>query len=360
MKKAFLFEKKKDKFVRCVCCRHYCLIAPGNSGICGVRQNIDGELYLRVYGKPIAVHIDPIEKKPFYNFMPGAKVFSFGTIGCNFRCEFCQNWDISQPIANIREQYKDKNEAEIIIGKLCEEGQKLSPKDAVNYCKENNINIIAYTYNEPTIFTEYAADMAKLAKKEGIKNVYVTNGYESEECLKFIADWCDGMNIDIKFFDQKTYSKICGGIKLQGVLDTVKKAWEMGIWVECTTLVIPDLNDSDEELKNIADFIAGVSTDMPWHVTAFHPDYRMNDREVTSSEILEKAYEIGKKAGLKFIYTGNINGGHNDTLCPKCGEILIKRVYMDCSEFNLKNGKCPKCKEKISGIWCFAGAKRFV
>lgn len=355
MEKAVLFKKVKDDVVQCLCCRHKCIILPKTSGICGVRENVNGELFLRVYGKAIAVHNDPIEKKPFYHFLPGAIAFSFGTIGCNFRCSFCQNWDISQAAAQVRERYKNRDEAEIIIGKICGEGQNLSPQEIVSYCCENKIPVIAYTYNEPTIFTEYAADIAKLARKHGIKNVYVTNGYESEECLEFIKDWCDAMNIDIKSFSEKFYSQICGA-KLQGVLDTVKKAWELGIWVECTTLVIPDKNDSDKELRSIAEFIAGVSVDIPWHVTAFHPDYKMTDRGATPASTLEKAWKIGKEAGLRFVYTGNILGmEHNNTVCPKCGEVLVERYGMECLKCIVKpmknEGKCPKCNEKISGIF---------
>lgn len=349
MKKAFLYKKLAGKKVKCECCRHGCVVLPGHSGVCGVRKNIDGELFLRVYGKAIAVHVDPIEKKPFYHFMPGAKAFSFGTIGCNFRCKFCQNWDISQAINAVRERYKKPDESEVVIGKLCDEGQDLSPKSAVSYCKENNIPIIAYTYNEPTIFTEYAHDCAVLAKKSGIKNVYVTNGYESLRCLKYMKNWCDAMNIDIKGFSEKFYSEVCGA-KLSGVLDTVKAAYKLGIWIECTTLVIPGLNDSDGELKGIAEFIARVSADIPWHVTAFHPDYKMMDREETSEKILEKAYTLGKNAGLKFVYTGNVFGGHENTYCPKCDELLIERSGMSCFKNVVKSGKCPKCDERIPGI----------
>lgn len=353
MNKVALYKKSEKNLVRCTCCQRKCLIAPGNSGYCGVRKNIDGDLYLQVYGKAIAVNIDPIEKKPFYHFLPGSKAFSFGTIGCNFRCKFCQNWDISQATAQIKERYKDdRAKQELLIGKICAEGQDLPPEKIVEYCEENKIPVIAYTYNEPTIFTEYAADIAKLAKEKGIKNVYVTNGYESEECLDFIKGWCDAMNIDIKAYNEDFYMDVCGQVKLQGVLDTVKKAWNKGIWIECTTLLIPDLNDNVNELTTLAKYIASISKDIPWHVTAFHPDYRMIDKPSTPSESLEKAWQIGKDEGLKFVYTGNIFGGHEDTECPKCKEILIEREGMSCIEWKVqKNGTCPKCKEKISGIW---------
>ncbi|MEK7085836.1 MAG: AmmeMemoRadiSam system radical SAM enzyme [Patescibacteria group bacterium] len=356
MKKAVLYEKLKNGFVRCTCCHHRCMIAPGQSGTCAVRQNIDGDLYLRVYGRAVAVNIDPIEKKPFFHFLPGSRVFSFGTVGCNFKCSFCQNWDISQALENVRKQYASRDKSEIMIGKICAEGQDLSPKHIVDYCLEHDILTIAYTYNEPTIFAEYAADTAKLAKKHGIKNVFVSNGYESEECLKFMRGWCDAINIDIKAYSDKFYSQFCGA-KLKNVLDTVKMAWAMGFWLECTTLVIPGLNDSDKELSDIAKYIAGISVEIPWHTTAFHPFYKMNDRDSTPASTLLRAHEIGKKAGLKFVYSGNIPGVDNeDTVCPKCGEVLIQRYGMSCLKNIIKvdkkgSGSCPKCNEKIYGIW---------
>lgn len=343
MKKASLFHKAKDKYLRCGACQHNCVIAPGQSGICGVRQNKDGELYLRVYGRAIAVHVDPIEKKPLYHFMPGSEVFSFGTIGCNFRCTFCQNWDISQAVVD---------ESEEVIGKMCDEGQDLPPEKIVEHCREQNIPIIAYTYNEPTIFVEYAHDTAKLAQKYGIKNVFVSNGYESKECLEYMKDWCDAINIDIKAFDQKFYTDICGGAKLQGVLDSVKLAHDLGIWVECTTLIIPDLNDSDKELRGIAEFIASVSVDIPWHVTAFHPDYKMMDKGSTPAKTLNRAWKIGRDAGLKYVYTGNLSErGHDNTECHNCGELLVERFGMECLSCEVHEGFCPKCREVIPGVW---------
>lgn len=353
MKKATLFHKAKDENLRCDACQHNCMIAPGQSGICGVRENKGGELYLRVYGRAIAVQVDPIEKKPLYHFMPGSEVFSFGTIGCNFRCSFCQNWDISQAIEAVRERYKgDRGESEEIIGKICDEGQDLSPKKIVSHCRKGKIPIIAYTYNEPTIFVEYAHDTAKLAKKHGIKNVFVSNGYETKECLEYMGDWCDAINIDIKAFDQKFYTEMCGGAKLQGVLDSVMLAHRLGIWVECTTLIIPGLNDSDKELRGIAEFIESVSPDIPWHVTAFHPAYRMTDRGRTPSSTVQKAWKIGKDAGLKYVYTGNLSGrGHDNTECYNCGELLVERFGMECFSCEVIDGKCPKCKTKILGIW---------
>ncbi len=335
MREAVLYKNRSNGSVQCTCCQHKCLISPDHYGICGVRKNIDGKLFLMVYGKAAAFNIDPIEKKPFFHFLPGTSAFSFGTFGCNFRCSFCQNWDISQ------------------IRNIGEEGRDLPPEEIVNYCVSNKIPTIAYTYNEPTIFTEYARDTAVLAKKKGIKNVYVSNGYESIECLKFMKDWCDAINIDIKSFNEDFYRKVCGG-SLKGVLETVARAKEMGIWVECTTLVIPGENDSSAELAAIVKFIAGISDEIPWHVTAFHPDYKMLDHNTTREETLEKAWKIGRDAGLKYVYTGNISSGHGheNTICPKCGEILVKREGMGCLENKIAwNGKCFKCGEKIDGVW---------
>jgi pyruvate formate lyase activating enzyme len=333
-------------------------------------MNKGGELGLLVYGKPIAVHLDPIEKKPLYHFLPGSSAFSIGTIGCNFSCKFCQNWDISQVTKEVKAGGLSGSAYEKEIGKICsdgmglrwgEEGREkrddewLSLEKAVETCVSGGIPSIAYTYNEPTIFIEYARDIGVRARAAGIKNVLVTNGYESPECLEFCRDWVDAMNIDLKAFSEKTYASVCGA-SLKGVLDTIQRAVEMGIWVELTTLVIPGMNDSEEELKKIARFIARLSCDIPWHVTAFYPCYKMMDREPTSDATLMRAWEIGKAAGLKYVYTGNILGGHHNTECPKCGEILIKRSGMGCEENKVAvgrngTGKCPKCGEKIAGVW---------
>lgn len=333
------------------------MIADGFSGICGVRKNINGKLYLLPYGYAIAVNVDPMEKKPLFHFLPGERVFSFGTVGCNFKCEFCQNWDISQTTALLRERYKKREDSEKRIAEVCSDGQKLSPEEIVDYCSKNGIPAIAYTYNEPTIFAEYAGDTGKLARTKGLKNIFVSNGYESADCLKYMQNWCDAINIDIKGFSEKFYNDVCGGIKLEGVLETVKMAYEMGFWIECTTLIIPDLNDSDEELKKIAQFIAGISADIPWHVSAFHGDYKMTNREITPKSTLERAVKIGHRAGLKYVYSGNISGMENEnTFCPKCGEKIIERegVCLLCNRMKIdKNGKgfCFTCGEKIAGVW---------
>lgn len=329
-----------------------------------MRKNIDGDLFLEVYGKAVAANIDPIEKKPLYHFLPGQEIFSFGTIGCNFRCSFCQNWDISQVIADTKSHYEDSRTAEPAVEELCGMGEDLEPQEIIDYCVKNGIVAIGYTYNEPTIFSEYAHDTGVLAREIGLKNVYVSNGYESRECLQYMRQFCDAINIDIKSLSPDFYAKICGGVNIKGVLGTVVIAREMGFWVECTTLVIPGVNDSDEELDGIAHFIAVVSKDIPWHVTAFHPAYKMTDRGETPSDTLMRAWKIGKKEGLKYVYVGNVPSLENpdieinygNTFCPKCGKVLVERGYMECKKCIVKvdkngKGKCPFCRTKIAGLW---------
>lgn len=336
MKKAILFKKLENHQIQCTACSWYCKINPDKTGICGVRKNIDGELYLLVYGKASAVNIDPIEKKPLFHFLPGSEILSIGTIGCNFACDFCQNWDISQVT---------KGKGVSIFG------QDLSPEDAVSYCLKNNIPGVAFTYNEPAIFFEYAYDTMILAKKEGIKTVYVSNGYESKEQIKMLKGYLDGINIDLKAFTEKFYQRVCSA-KLAPVLENIEGFFEAGVWTEITTLVIPDENDSDKELTDIAKFLASISKDIPWHVTRFHPDYKMQDKKETPEETLKRAYEIGKKEGLKFVYVGNVlDENHESTYCPKCNLPLIKRCWHDIEMVNFKNGKCRKCGEKIPGIF---------
>jgi len=336
MKKAILYEKLKDNKVRCEACCHHCLIPDKETGICGVRQNIDGDLYLLVYGRAISVNIDPIEKKPLFHFLPGQKTFSLGTMGCNFACDFCQNWEISQIPRNLD---------------LIHTGEEWELKKIVKYCKDNEIPIIAYTYNEPSIWVEYALDTMKLAKKEGIKNIWVSNGFMSEKSLNLIAPYLDAINIDLKSFSNNFYQKICKG-QLNPVKENIKKIWKMGIWEEVTTLIIPRVNDSEKELKQIAKFLVKISKDIPWHISAFYPCYKMLDMISTPEETLISAYKIGKKVGLKYVYTGNIsNSNYESTFCPKCNTLIIERWGMEVLENNLKNGKCPKCKTKIEGKW---------
>ncbi|MFH1916996.1 MAG: AmmeMemoRadiSam system radical SAM enzyme [Nanoarchaeota archaeon] len=352
MHKALLFEPLDDMKVRCTACKHYCIIQKDHTGICGVRQNKDGILYLIVYGRASAVNTDPIEKKPLFHFLPGSRIFSIGTVGCNFGCDFCQNWDLSQASKEIKKRLMKEKHSELADVEVGRFGYDLPPERIVDTCHKASIPSIAYTYNEPIIFFEYLYDTARLAKKQGIRNVFVSNGYESNESLEKMKGLLDAMNIDLKSFSEDFYTKTCKA-KLKPVLDTIRHAHALGIWLEITTLIIPTKNDSDEELKNIAGFIASVDKDIPWHVTAFHPDYKMKNLAPTSKETLLKAYAIGKKAGLSFVYVGNIiDEEHSSTYCPKCNALLIRRGWHDAEiTSSFSGGACRKCGERIAGVW---------
>jgi len=289
MQEAMFYNKAKGKEAQCYLCAHNCKIALGQFGFCGVRQNIQGVLNTLVYAQVIAANVDPIEKKPLYHFLPGSMSFSIATVGCNFRCGFCQNWQISQVSGqdNAREVYK------------------LMPERIVEEAKKNHCQSISYTYTEPTIFFEYAYDIAKVAKQAGLKNIFVTNGYMSREALETISPYLDAANIDLKSFREKFYVENCKG-HLQPVLDSIKLAKKLGVWIEITTLIIPGYNDSVSELSDIAGFIASVGKDIPWHISRFHPDYHFLNQKLTPIETLKKAEDLGKKAGLDHVYLGNV------------------------------------------------------
>ena len=342
MQKTELSEKKGTN-IRCLACSHYCVLSEGQVGICGIRKNIKNELYLLVYGQAAAANIDPMEKKPLFHFLPGQKIFTIGTVGCNFACEFCQNWDISQSV----KQLKKSSEIE---GELESYGYKLPPEAIVDFCVKNKIKAIAFSYNEPTVFFEYAYDTAVLAKKKNIKTVFVSNGYFSKEAIENIRPYLDAINIDLKSFNEEFYMKTCKA-KLKVVLDNIKLAHKLGYWIEITTLLIPDANDSEEEIGKIAAFIASVDKNIPWHVTAFHPEYKMLDKESTPLSTLEKAYNIGKKH-LNYVYAGNLPAKDMEsTFCHKCNELLIERRYYQVKIKALKDGKCKKCGQSIPGIF---------
>jgi len=307
MKKAILFKKLAGDLVRCTACAHYCRIEASKTGICGVRKNHKGDLFLLVYGKAVAVNVDPIEKKPLYHFMPKTSILSFGTVGCNFKCDFCQNWDISQRTKGLKNLsipleagLRTKEQEEQF-----EWGDNLTPNEIVNLAVKNKIPSIAYTYNEPAIFFEYAFDTAKLVKKAGLKNVFVSNGYQSKESRDKILPYLDAINIDLKFFDDKSYQKYCGA-KLKPVLENITLYHTNKVHLEVTTLIIPGLNDSTENLKKIAEFIANLSPKIPWHISRFFPAYKMLDSDITPESTLKKAQTIGKKAGLRYVYLGNV------------------------------------------------------
>lgn len=333
MKECYLYKKLKNKQVQCIACNHYCSIKNNETGICGVRKNVDGKLMLLVYGKAAAVNIDQIEKKPLFHFLPGSDVYSFGTVGCNFKCGFCQNWGISQVS-------KEKHGRQIW-------GQDLSPAQIVNYCLKNNIPSIAFTYNEPSVYFEYIYDTAKLAHQNKIKTIFVSNGFISQEAFEMIKKYLDAANIDLKSFSNSFYLKTCGG-KLQPVLDNIKRFHQAKIHQEITTLLIPGQNDSSEEINQIAEFIASLDKSIPWHISRFFPQYEFEAYSPTDVITLEKAYRIGKKAGLNYVYIGNLpTTKYENTYCPKCNGLVIERYGYQVRRLD-KNGRCVKCNYKIN------------
>ena len=334
-KEAMLYEKRAENEVHCRLCNHTCTIAPGKFGLCRVRENRDGTLYSRVYGEAIAANADPIEKKPLYHFLPGTLSFSVATRGCNFQCGFCQNWQISQTTTD---------------GGGHRVTTHLEPPELVRLARSQTCHGIAYTYTEPTIYFEYAYDTAKLAHEAGLKNVFVTNGFMTDEAVRTIQPYLDAANVDLKSFSDDFYRKTCRG-KLQPVLDTIRLMRELGIWVEVTTLIVPGQNDSVPELSDIAGFLAEVDADIPWHISRFHPDYQFADGDVTPVSTMERAREIGREKGLRYIYMGNVPDASRDTVCPECGETVIRRHYMAATENFVKNGACTGCGAAIPGVF---------
>jgi pyruvate formate lyase activating enzyme len=332
MKEAMLYQPwKKEGYVECILCAHRCKIAPDKMGVCNVRVNRDGTLYTLAYGKAIANHVDPVEKKPLFHFLPGTFILSIATAGCNFKCEFCQNWQISQLSKRWQGEFP---------------GEDLLPQEVVRQAVATGCSSVAYTYTEPTIFFEYAYDTAVLAHEKGLLNVFVTNGYQTPEAIETMVGVIDGANVDLKSFSDDFYKQICGG-RLQPVLDAIQLMHEKGIWVEVTTLVVPDLNDSSEELTQIAQFLAAISPDMPWHISRFHPNYQMTDRHATPVATLHRAVEIGHQAGLRYVYVGNVWGDENEhTYCPECHSVVIRRLGYQIRSF-LEGDRCPRCGAQI-------------
>jgi pyruvate formate lyase activating enzyme len=332
MKEALYYKKKGDK-IQCVLCPKLCIIADNKRGNCSVRENREDKLYSLVYGKAISTQVDPIEKKPLFHFLPGSLAYSFGTVGCNMHCKHCQNYTISQA--------KPEDLP----------GIDLSPQQIVDDAIKKKCSSIAYTYTEPTIFYEYMIDTAKIAKKKGIKNVIVSNGFINPEPLKELCKYIDGANIDLKCFNDKFYKEITNAW-LDPVLETLKILKENKVWLEITNLIIPGYNDNLKEIEKMCLWIhKNLGNDVPLHFTAFHPTYKMMNTSSTSSEILVKARDIAKKIGLNHVYIGNVfvEGGEN-TVCVKCGENVIERIGFSVEENKLKNGKCG-CGEKIAGVW---------
>ena len=335
MKEAMLYEKLSEGKVKCNLCNHRCTIKDGNYGICGVRQNVDGSLFSLVYDRIIASHIDPIEKKPLFQFYPGSKAYSIATVGCNFTCKHCQNSDISQ-LPREKKGY--------IVG------EKMGPEEIVREAHSSGCKSIAYTYTEPTIFFELAYETAQRAHDKGIKNIFVSNGYMTPEALEEISPYLDGINIDLKSFTEKFYKEICGG-RLEPVLDNIKLAKRLGIWVEVTTLVIPTLNDSPDELKQIAEFIRDVDVNLPWHISQFYPTYQLTKLPRTPVDTLHMARQIGIEAGLHYVFEGNVPGrGNENTYCYQCGELLIERWGYSIAKNTIKDGHCPSCQGFVAGV----------
>jgi pyruvate formate lyase activating enzyme len=335
---AYLYEPLEDNKVKCNLCSHRCVIKAGRRGKCSVRENQAGKLHTLVYGKVIARHVDPIEKKPLFHFLPGTLSYSIATVGCNFRCRFCQNADIAQ----MPTDHKG-----IIMG------DTVTPQELVDAAEKAGCRSISYTYTEPTVFFELAYDTAKIAFERRIRNVFVTNGYMTAEALEMINPYLDAANVDLKAFTNKYYKELCGA-RLKHVQKTLKRMKSLGIFVEVTTLIVPGLNDDRAELKDLADFVAhDLGTETPWHISRFHPTYKLTDRAPTPVKTLAMAREIGLAAGLKYVYTGNVPGNEGEnTFCYRCGERVIERWGFQVAKLrSIKDGRCIQCGAGIDGVW---------
>jgi pyruvate formate lyase activating enzyme len=334
IREALLYEKLADSQVKCHLCHHRCRILPSYRGICGVRENRDGVLYSLVYGLVIAENIDPIEKKPLFHVLPGTKSYSIATVGCNFRCNFCQNHEISQV----------RTRKDAIVGR------ETTPEEIVSRALASGCASIAHTYTEPTIYFEFAYDCCRLAHEKNIRNVFVSNGYMTDEAIEMIAPYLDGANVDLKAYSEAFYKRECGA-SLQPVLDTLRKMKDWGIWLEITTLLIPTLNDVPSELKQLAKFIHSLGPETPWHLSRFHPCYEMQDIGPTPVSTIHQAVQLGKEAGLRYVYSGNIPGDAGEkTICHHCGQVLIDRMGYFIRENRLQQGSCPDCQTPLAGV----------
>lgn len=336
MKEALLWEKGEKGAVDCCLCEFRCHILEGKRGICCVRENREGTLYSLVYERAIATAVDPIEKKPFFHFLPGSNSLSIATVGCNFRCLHCQNYGISQLPRDHGSRI---------------EGEELSCRSVVELAERSRCPSISYTYTEPTVYIEYAHDTATIAKGRGLKNNFVTNGYMTIEALELIKPYLDAANVDLKGFDEARHRRRTGG-SVEPVKRNIGLMHEMGIWVEVTTLVIPTENDSDDELRGIAEFLVSVDRGIPWHVSAFYPTYKMMHLPRTPLATIERACGLGRKAGLRYVYGGNVHGDDSEnTYCYRCGELLVRRVGFRVIENRISKGSCPSCGAPIDGVF---------
>ena len=337
MREAMLYEKLNNGMVRCNLCAHRCKIQAGKLGLCAVRENREGRLHTLVYGQSISAAIDPIEKKPLYHFLPGSQAFSIATAGCNFNCSFCQNADISQLAREGSQDWKRHS-------------RDLPPEAVVSLAASYNCATIAYTYTEPTIFFEYAYDTARLASRQGIKNIFVTNGFMTPELLDTIGSDLHAANVDLKAFTNRFYKKLCGG-RLQPVLDSIVKMHQLGVWVEVTTLLIPGENDDEQELGEIAGWLAALDPNIPWHISRFHPAFKMRSHPPTPVSSIHRAVEIGRAAGLNYIYTGNVPGDvYQHTVCPTCKAVTIERSGYHVRNKLVDGNICPQCGAALTII----------
>lgn len=335
MQEAMLYEKFTDQMAACYLCAHRCRIHAGKRGVCGVRENRAGVLYTLNYGMLIAENIDPIEKKPLFHVYPASKSFSIATAGCNFSCEFCQNHDISQ---------LPREGVEI-------PGRPRTPAEIVQRAIMTGSRTISYTYTEPTIYFEYAYDTVRLAHPRGLKNVFVTNGFMTDKALETIAPYLHAANVDLKSFRDDFYRQRCGG-RLAPVLESLRNMKRLGIWVEVTTLLIPGLNDGEEELQDIASFIFSLGSETPWHISRFHPRYKMSQHPATPAAAIRRAAQIGRAYGLKYVYSGNIPGDEGEnTHCFHCGQLLIGRYGFHIEQMHLDGSACSRCGTTLEGIF---------
>lgn len=360
---ARFYEPAGDERVRCLLCPHECRITEGVKGACGVRVNRRGKLYTLVYDRIIGGHTESVEKKPLFHFLPGSTAYSFGTVGCNLHCTFCQNWDISQwPGEHLPRKLEWASEGEPDLG--CPElarleheipGTPATPEGIVRDALKSGAASIAYTYTEPTIFYELAADTARCAHEAGLRNIFVTNGFISEEPLRQIRPLLDAVNVDLKFSRPESYLRLSRA-RGEPIRDAIRLYYELGVWVELTTLVIPGVNDSDEELHELARFVRSLGPEVPWHVSQFYPAYKLLDRPPTPVESLRRAAEIGHQEGLDFVYTGNVPGeAGEDTYCPGCSRRLIERYGLELRANRILDGTCPDCGHPIPGVEIGAG-----
>ena len=356
LREARFYERLEDGRVHCTLCPHDCRIADGSRGACAVRYHEHGVLYTLVADRVVASNVDPVEKKPLFHFLPGTLAYSIAAVGCNQQCAFCQNWDIAQwPREELPRRLAGEHHASPLPLEALAyviPGRETSPDAIVEAAVAAGASSIAYTYTEPTIYVELALDTAAKARARGLRNIFVTNGYTGQAAIRTLATVLDAANVDLKFFRESSYRTVSRA-GLQPVLDAIRLYRELGVWIEVTTLVIPGVNDSDGELRDIARFIRSVDADVPWHVSRFHPTHRMLDRPATPVETLRRATRIGLDAGLRYVYEGNVpgSGAREDTCCPACGAVVVERRGFAVIANRVAGGRCASCGAAIAGVW---------